>query len=70
MNTHALKPDDRVRVTTRSLARVCQPGDKATIFSGPHRSPGGGWRFDVTMDEDTPDDPPILFLAQEIEPDK
>jgi hypothetical protein len=69
MSTPNLKPGDRVRVKERSWTHGCQPGEKGTVFSGPHGSLGGGRRYDVTMDNDQPNAPPILFLPYEIEPD-
>jgi hypothetical protein len=68
--SHALKGGYRVRVTVGNRRRGYRPGDTGTVWSGPHRSPGGGWHDYVAMDKGKPDDTPVGFSEDEIEPDE
>jgi hypothetical protein len=69
MSTHNLKPGDRVRLTEQCRVQQCQPGDKGTVWSGPHPTPGYGLHYYVWMDTNLLGDTPIAFHADEIEPD-
>ena len=69
MNTHMLKPGDRVRVTTRCPMHGYQAGDKGTVRHGPKLSSDGTLRYyHVAMDKDLRGRL-IVFTEGEIEPD-
>ena len=64
----ALKPGDRVRVTTRRQVHGYQPGSRGIVRSGPQTDKGGKTSYLVAMDRDGSEDA-TLFLADEIESD-
>ena len=64
-----LNVGDRMRVRTENRFYGYQPGDKGAVTRGPCSYPSGTVCYLITMDEDTLVEGPIIFLADEIEPD-
>jgi hypothetical protein len=67
--SNAIKPGERVRLTVRNRQPIFQPGDRGTVLSGPHTSPGGEDYYVVRMDEG-PADRSLIFMSDEIERDE
>ena len=60
-------PGDRVRVTERNRVEGYRPGDKGTVYRIEVAS--RCTLYHVTMDKDGAQAAPVLFTADEIEPD-
>jgi hypothetical protein len=69
MNTHNLKPGDRVRVTERCRVQGYQLGDKGTVWRAAVTGPIRTRHYMVVMDKNGAGKTAPLFAEDEIEPD-
>jgi hypothetical protein len=69
MNTHELKPGDRVRVTRRNRLTDYFPGDRGRVLAGPERVAGSRLRYYSVAIEEAPGKVRAVFAEDEIEPD-
>ena len=66
----ALKPGDRVRLTSANRLPGYRPGDRGTIVGVVPNPVGGNLpSYIVAMDKNSPSTAPTLFAEDEIEPD-
>jgi hypothetical protein len=69
MNTHELKPGDRVRLTAGCQMHGYQAGDKGTVVHGPIDSADGLRDYPVELDKDGPAGTTPILAEDEIELD-